>query len=228
MKKLISLILCLLLCFTFIVSCENEEAPSSSSSEESSTSEVPSVQPPKFPSMIENAYTTYTVDTISNSFGGEHLWRNNGPSYKNWLFKDFNSYIEFFNTYATDRWSEGSFLPEQITADTFKDYVILAVVFQHNNYVSERKYGCLCGYVMIGSPSSRDEYLLVAEELAIYNSKWIETAMPPYKIDLVLIPRSDITGNDINAVDVLMYSNSYETFSSDTSSFVICIKAERD
>ena len=39
MKKLISLILCLLLCFTFIVSCENEEAPSSSSSSSSSEEE---------------------------------------------------------------------------------------------------------------------------------------------------------------------------------------------
>ena len=228
MKKLISLILCLLLCFTFIVSCEKEEKSSSSSSEESSTSEVPSVQPPKFPSMIENAYTTYRLEKLSNSFEREHLRTTSDFFvYKNWLFKDFNSYIEFFNTYATDRWSEGSFLPEQITADTFKDYVILAVVFQHDSSIKELKYGCLYNYAIRNSTSPRDEYLLVAEKTSVLSSVTPD-GLPPYEIDLVLIPRSDITGNDINAVDVLMYSNSYEPFSSDTSSFVICIKAERD
>ncbi|MBQ7412117.1 MAG: hypothetical protein IJW10_04345 [Clostridia bacterium] len=170
MKRLLSLILALLFCLSFIVSCEKEESPSTS--EPSSSSEEPGSSGklsyddrglPIFPAP-KDAYTYYNVYEKNFAFA---------ECYDTWVFNDYGSYCGFISQYA----SIGD-----ITEDMLNDYFLVVVYRAENIYATEN-------YSYSNFNRINNEYILILE----YTSYEIpyEDKEVPTRFDIVLIPRSE-------------------------------------
>ena len=198
MKRLLSLILALLFCLSFIVSCEKEDAPSTS--EPSSSSEEPDLKPPisrpAVKSMIDEKYQKYVIQDINDEFLLDLRQSQMENGLKSWTFTGFNEYAEFINE-CTTQGSVG--VAERITSDDFENNIVYALL---HNYVSP-SYGRL--YMTYDEYES---YIMMAESIITVPQFGLDFDAP-YKIDLVLVPKSALFSDNVKSIDVLWYIHRY-------------------
>ena len=171
MKKFLSLLLALLLCLSFIVSCEKEEAPSTS--EPSSSSEEPTSSGklsyddkglPIFPTPV-NTYTHFTVTKTDSA-------KIDADCYDTWVFNDYGSYCSFISQYA----SIG-----EITEDMLNEHFLVVVYrqddirwtenYSYHSFEAGEKRSLILEYTDYGTEHTDDDYF--------------------FHFDVVLVPRSE-------------------------------------
>ena len=174
MKKFLSLLLALLFCLSFIVSCEKEEEPSSSSEVPTSSGELSYDDRglPIFPAPA-NAYTHYNVTEKENApLAGE--------PYDTWVFDNYEAYCGFISQYAPIG---------DITEDMLDDSFIVVVYrredirwtenYSYHNFFKEgEKCSLILEYTDYGTEHTDDEYF--------------------FSFDIVLVPRSECDGSPLD------------------------------
>ena len=202
MKKLLSLILSLILCLGFIVSCEKEEAISSSnesSSQENATNEE---NTHKINLMIDEEYKSYTINSLKTEFLIE-LDNFATPGKLNWIFTNFDDFSAF-----KEKCSSYSF--EEICESELEDCIVYAYLHKRSDGQSRPRYGRLStvptytydirGYVLIA-----EDYAVITESGENSFESPIVTPFPTsqYVIDIVLIPKSDLKSGEIGFIDLM-------------------------
>ena len=213
MKRLLSLILALIICLSFIVSCEKEEAPSTSTSSEEPTSTGPDEEVPSatnINSLINEEYTSYSIKLDNTRFLQEIEEDSIEPERKHWIFKSFDEFSKF---------KEKSTLTkvDEIAESTFEDNIVYAFLYQHklNN---KTKYGNINECANYSFANLRG-YIMLAERSVCYPSVNDATS-PPYVLDLVLIPKSKVDVDKLAYIDLNYYVHYSYTSANNTGTFV--------
>ncbi len=186
MKKLISLILCLLLCFTFIVSCEKEEEPTSeqSFSTQGSSYIVDYDKDGVFPvfKRPEAEYSFYNVKIKENL-------ERKFDYFDRIIINDYSSFLNFLssNTNAASL--------SKITEQTFIESFVIAVYRGDLRKTENYSYSRF-------THSQEDEWRLVLEYSSIEQT--YESMVYPDSFDFVVIPRSECT-SDASKISVSLH-----------------------
>ena len=213
MKRILSLVLALLLCCGFIVSCEKEEAPlesesSSSSSESSSSSSVESSSSSSTESSSSSSESSSSA--IDNSQKQPEILNNVTPEY----FNAYTAYIDFYrfnveegvtivSTY--EEYLKYLFLMpnemfEGITEETFESNFVVLI-----NYVE--------GYVRDldiyynNFQKVENSYFLTCN-LVSQKGRLFDQALDPY-IDVCVIPRA-LCQDDIASIELKIMWKEYK------------------
>ena len=197
-QRLLSTILCLLLCFTFIVSCEKEEKSSSSSSEEVSTSSVSSSpseeeqgneeSSSKKDSQTEPTNPLPITPNPETGYTYYRLWAKSSlivqRDYAKWIFNDYESYINEMPSLTANR-------IDCITKEMFVDNFVV-VVWRRCDYRQAEN----CSYHSLSWDGYEGEYTLTLEYTSV--DREYEAREVPFPLDVILIPRSEVGGADIS------------------------------
>ena len=201
MRKILSIMLCLLL-LAFVVSCENNEmssstetSSSSSSSESSSDTESSSVDSslssapslsdgklsyddrglPIFPAPV-NTYTHFTVTKTDSA-------KIDADCYDTWVFNDYEAYCSFISQYAS---SVGG-VSETMLNDSFivvvyrREDIRWTENYSYHSFKAGEKCSLVLEYTDYGTEHTDDEYF--------------------FHFDIVLVPRSECDGSPLD-IDV--------------------------
>ena len=219
MKKLLSLILALLFCLSFIVSCEKEDAPStsepSSSSEEPTSTgpveETPSggeaPTEPEVEFIIDNPYTTYEY----SSWGPYFFWDmvssdEEDEGYKIWTFESYEEYYNFVDDTLIG--IEEEIGAERIDIDSigvkesdFEKHIVLGLYYAPKYPII---FGEVSGHIgLIKEPNGK--YILLAETTDYLAPVTPGGVSPADKIIFVLIPKAEVRAQSADKIDVMLY-----------------------
>ena len=226
MKKFLSLLLALLLCLSFIVSCEKEEAPSSSlnsssesssnipsSSGESSSSE-PIQEPTSEPSSssdVSSSESSFDKLTYDNGFpvferpkdeyAVHNIQGKQGLShmlYDRWIINDYESFSDFLLE------KTGLTMFDNITKDTFDENFVVAIYRNDDMRITKN-------YSYSNLKNKNGEWFLTFEYTIYYTIDIPDVVSSSNSFDLVVIPRSELlqVTNDLRIV-LSVYAHEYD------------------
>ena len=196
MKRILSLILALLLCCGFVVSCEKEETPSESESSSSNTL-------PK--EVITNeGYVAYRYNEVDESL--EYNFESHKSSgeieYKGVAFTYFKSFDDFRKDFLNVNSADASKIFDISKVD-FEEYIIYALLLK-DSQSKPLKYGNISDTALTGSSAN---FMLYAER-QIIKSTTDENGALSSKLDIVLIPKSEFkTDKIVENIDLTIYSH---------------------
>ena len=214
MKRLLSLILALLFCLSFIVSCEKEEAPStsepSSSSEEPTSTgpveETPSggeaPTEPEVEFIIDNPYTTYEY----SSWGPYFFWDmvssdEEDEGYKIWTFESYEEYYNFVDDTLVGKEESGDVMIDidsiGIKSSDFETHILLGLFYKSNKPLIFGEIGRLSG----------GECVLLAETTYTRTTGPVLPTEPKAKINFVLIPKAELRTENVDKINVMLYTH---------------------
>ena len=197
MKKFLSLLLALLFCLSFIVSCEKEETPSSSlNSSSESSSNIPSSKP----SLVEKE--TVTVDRISI----EHF-STSYPSCIS-LIDDYYDYWQFEEKGVLISWDEFYLNGPKTQVITNYDELLACQIYNDKlDFISEKDLEnnfvlLINGWseviriddVYYSDIQKNDEHYTITYNLVGYKQGIYSEAMEGY-VDVCVVPKDLFEGN---------------------------------
>ncbi len=199
MKRLLSLILALLFCLSVIVSCEKEEAPSTS--EPSSSSGIAA---PK--SMIDEPYASYRIQTVSEELENNLVDDETSENFKfkGVTFDDFNEFNSFRKEFFANTAEDSSIIFE-INESDFEGNIVYALLLRDGDN-EPFKYGNIVNDTTTDINDERISYIMLAERDLKLNPEETSTV----KLDIILVPKDELVmSKEVEKIDLLICSHIY-------------------
>ena len=174
MKKLLSLLLALLLCFATLVAC-NDEGLTLHEREEPNVERYP-----VFPSRLKNTYTSYTVVEKQSLWGS-----GTNKQFQRWVFDDYAYFSRFLSENTSSKNS-----CNEITKETFETNFIV-IVYRLDDYRGTENYGY--GNFSWNGPKfvyGHEGYYSITLEYTNGYKALDEGFVPPI-FDIIVVPRED-------------------------------------
>ena len=190
MRKFLLMILSLMACLSFIVSCDKNVFSSNKESISSSAVDDSDKKP-----VIDEEYTTYHIEIEDTDFLQEIKKDSSEIERQHWIFKDFNDFCEFEEKLVQTKIDE-------ITVETFEENVVYLFLYRHeaNNKVKYGNINVCANY----TTTDMKGYIMLAEKNVCYTSINSGASLP-YVLDLVLVPKSKVDVDNIAYIDLIYY-----------------------
>ena len=186
MKRLLALILSLLICVSFLVSC-NKEKGEIEEGETDSNEYIEAIHESK----IEDAYLHYRARQLTRNID----MNSSVEDFDNWFFEGYDEFDDFMKASVEDKYG-------QITKETFEEFSALVICNREEPNLKETRYGDLTL-----KNSEANKYTITMEKVFVGQTH--NAIAPPRALDIILIPKENIPTEPSGLVDIENYEYSY-------------------